>query len=184
VQLFDVAVADMASGLVAFPDQARIFRFGEFFRGVDERCVLASPEEVLMSLGREGQMKNLKLLIGVVAVTAALMVIGAMVNGTGAAFFVWSLSALPPAALFYSVRRKNRVIYGLVEMAAAIAALYFLFLRFGPGELTVELLAARTVAIMAVVYVMVRALDNIGEGLRPGSPLENYWTRLFPKAAK
>ena len=116
--------------------------------------------------------------------TATLTVVGAMFNGKGATFFVWSLSALPLAALFYSVRRKNRVTYGLVEMAAAIAALYFLFLRFGPGELTVELIAARTVAIMAVVYVVVRALDNIGEGLRAGSSLESHWARLFPKTAK
>lgn len=116
--------------------------------------------------------------------TAALTVIGTLVHDKSAAFFVWSLSALPIAALFYSVRRKNRVIYGLVELVAAVTALYFLFLRFDIGELTVELITTRTVAIMAVVYVMVRALDNIGEGLRPGSSLEDYWTRLFPKTAR
>lgn len=132
----------------------------------------------------EGQMKNLRLLIGAGAVTAALMVIGALAHDKSVAFFVWSLSALPIAALFYSVRRKNRAIYGLVELVAAIAAIYFLFLRFGAGELTVDLIAARTVAIMAVVYVMVRALDNIGEGLPRGSSLKDYWTRLFPKAGE
>src|SRR5580692_3528143 len=36
VQLFDMAVADMASGLVAFPDQACILRLGIFVRGVDK----------------------------------------------------------------------------------------------------------------------------------------------------
>jgi hypothetical protein len=183
VQFFDVAIANMAPGLVAFPDQACIFGLGEFLRGVDEGRILASPREVPMSLGREGRMKNLRLLVGAGAVTAALLVIGILVHGS-AAFFVWSLSALPIAILFYSVRRKNRVIYGLAEMIAAIAVLYFLFLRFGPGELTVELIAARTLAILAVVYIMVRALDNIGEGLRRGSPLETYWARLFPKTAK
>ncbi|WP_456817096.1 hypothetical protein [Bradyrhizobium sp. USDA 4520] len=74
------------------------------------------------------------------------------------------------------------MIYGLVEMAAAIAALFFLFLRFDSGELTVEFIAGRSVAILAVVYVTVRALDNIGEGLRPGSPMDDCWLHLFPKA--
>jgi hypothetical protein len=128
--------------------------------------------------------KNLRLLIGAGAVTATLTVIGALLHNTRLAFFVWSLSALPIAALFYSVRRKNRLVYGLVEVVAATAALFFLFLRFGSSELTVEFIAGRTVAILAVVYVMVRALDNIGEGLPPGSLAEGYWTRLFPKAAK
>ena len=41
MQLFDVAVADVAPGLVAFPDQACIFGLGEFLRGVDERGVPA-----------------------------------------------------------------------------------------------------------------------------------------------
>jgi hypothetical protein len=129
-------------------------------------------------------MKNLRLLIPAAIAMLALFVLGSLVSDKRASFFIWSLSALPIAALFYSVRRKNRVVYGLVEMVAAIAALFFLFLRFGPSELTVEFIASRTVAILAVVYVMVRALDNIGEGLRSGSRLEGYWTRLFPKAAK
>ncbi|WP_316201402.1 MULTISPECIES: hypothetical protein [unclassified Bradyrhizobium] len=129
-------------------------------------------------------MKNLRLVVGAVTATLALFAIGSLVEDRKTSYLVWSLSAAPLAALFYSVRRQNRVIYGLVEMSAAIAALFFLFLRFDPGELTIELIAARTVAILATVYVMVRALDNIGEGLQPGSRLENHWARLFPKAEK
>src|ERR1700732_3073979 len=41
VQLFDVAVADVASGLVALPDQAGIAGLGELFRGIDERRIPA-----------------------------------------------------------------------------------------------------------------------------------------------
>src|SRR3954454_15954530 len=37
VQLFDVAIADMAAGLVAFPDQAGVLGLGVFLRRVDER---------------------------------------------------------------------------------------------------------------------------------------------------
>lgn len=137
-----------------------------------------------LELDRIDLMRNLRLLIGAVAATITLLAIGSLIEDEKLSFLVWSLAAVPIAALFYSVRRKNRVIYGLIEMIAAIAALFFLFLRFGPGDLTVELIAARTVAILATVYVMVRALDNIGEGFRPGSRLECRWTGLFPKAEK
>src|SRR5215212_6073816 len=41
VQLLDVAVTDMASGLVAFPDQAGVFGLRVFLGGVDERRVPA-----------------------------------------------------------------------------------------------------------------------------------------------
>lgn len=129
-------------------------------------------------------MRNLKLLMGLVTAMATLFAVGSLIEDKKLSFLVWSLSAVPIAALFYSVRRKNRVIYGSIEMIAAIAALFFLFLRLGPGELTVELIAARTAAMLAIVYVMVRALDNIGEGLRPGSRQESRWTGLFPKAEK
>src|SRR6266404_1859593 len=41
VQLFDVAVADLAPGLVAFPDQTGIPGLGVSLRGIDEGCVPA-----------------------------------------------------------------------------------------------------------------------------------------------
>src|SRR5882757_3154324 len=41
VKFLDVTIADVTAGLVAFPDQAGILRFGIFLRGVDERCVPA-----------------------------------------------------------------------------------------------------------------------------------------------
>lgn len=129
-------------------------------------------------------MKSLRLVIGAVTATVALFAIGRFVEDRKTSYLVWSLSAVTLGALFYSVRRQNRLVYGLIEMIAAIAALFFLLLRFGPGEMTVELIAARTVAILATVYVMVRAFDSIGEGLESGSRLENQWTSLFPKAEK
>src|ERR1043166_8935672 len=39
VQLLDVTIADMAAGLVAFPDQARVLCLGIFLGGVDERRI-------------------------------------------------------------------------------------------------------------------------------------------------
>src|SRR5665647_159559 len=41
VQLFDVAIADVPPGLVAFPDQAGVFGLGILLCSVDERCVPA-----------------------------------------------------------------------------------------------------------------------------------------------
>src|SRR6267143_372267 len=41
VQLFDVAVADVAAGLVALPNQTGVFGFVVFLRGIDERCIPA-----------------------------------------------------------------------------------------------------------------------------------------------
>src|ERR1700752_708446 len=43
VQLLDVAIADMAAGLVAFPDQARVLCLGVSLRGVNERRIPAPP---------------------------------------------------------------------------------------------------------------------------------------------
>src|ERR1051326_8177070 len=37
VQLLDMAIADLAAGLVAFPDQARVAGLGAFLRRVHER---------------------------------------------------------------------------------------------------------------------------------------------------
>src|SRR5262249_48665379 len=41
VQLLEMAIADLAAGLVAFPDQARVARLGEFLRRMHERRVPA-----------------------------------------------------------------------------------------------------------------------------------------------
>ena len=42
VQLFDMAIADVTAGYVAFPDNAGISGFGIFFRGVNKLRVPAS----------------------------------------------------------------------------------------------------------------------------------------------
>jgi hypothetical protein len=47
VRLFDMAIADVASGLVAFPNQAGVFGFGVFLRGIDERRVSRTALEQL-----------------------------------------------------------------------------------------------------------------------------------------
>src|SRR6478736_8439768 len=41
MQFLDMSIADVAAGLVAFPDQAGISGLGIFFRGMDERRVPA-----------------------------------------------------------------------------------------------------------------------------------------------
>lgn len=76
------------------------------------------------------------------------------------------------------------MVYGLVELIAAAAALFSLFLHFEPGELTIEFIANRTVAILAVVYVMVRALDNIAERLRKDSSLRPLLVSPFSEVTE
>lgn len=83
---------------------------------------------------------------------------------------VLSISAVPLAGMFYWVRRRHRLSYGITEMLIAIAGLYVLMLGIvfkAEPEPYAGLIGARAITFMAAVYVMVRAFDNIGEGLTP-----------------
>ena len=100
--------------------------------------------------------------------------------------FVLSLSAVPIAAMLYWVRRKHRLSYGITEMMMAIAGLYALMLAIvfkdAPADGYLSLISERTISFMAAVYVMVRAFDNIGEGLP--ARFAQVWDVVFPKAKK
>lgn len=83
---------------------------------------------------------------------------------------------------FYRVRCWNRFVYGLIELAAGIAVI--ILGEFPPnavltadGSWPLGSRAAHMLTLMGGVYIVVRALDNIGQGLpprwRPG------WRRIF-----
>lgn len=99
------------------------------------------------------------------------------------ALFVLSLSAVPIAAMFYWVRRRHRLAYGITEMVMAVSGLYALMLAIvfkdASASSFLGQVSTRTISFMAAVYVMVRAFDNIGEGL----PVRfaKYWDFAFPK---
>ena len=96
-----------------------------------------------------------------------------------------SVATIPIGLVMYWVRRTFRLVYGLVELTVAIGVAYFVLRGFvdklPSDETTMRLMTGRTVTLSAVVYFIVRALDNIGEGLKPGSRAALHWNALFPK---
>lgn len=87
---------------------------------------------------------------------------------------------------FYALRRFSRLIYGIIEFAVAIVGLlgYASKSMFGKDiEHGFDFFADKYLVAMAALYVLVRALDNIGEGLkaRHGGRYPTIWTRLFPE---
>ena len=84
---------------------------------------------------------------------------------------------------FYGLRCRHKLYYGLLEL---IVAFVIIFLTFHPPIINLAdleppwwkyWLLSRSVGFLAGVYVMVRALDNIGKGLPPH--LRAIWDRLF-----
>lgn len=102
--------------------------------------------------------------------------------------FLWGLSTLPIACLLYWLRRSHRLYYGAFELLVAVGVLYFLLLGMVLGDqskaLSAALLVNRILTIFAVTYFMVRAIDNIGEGITQRTPLEARWNAIFPKPTK
>jgi hypothetical protein len=98
------------------------------------------------------------------------------------------LSVVLSAAL-YELRRLLRTFYGLIEFAIMLcvsAAGYIAIIRHGgntsalpPVLVWIESLQP-SLTFMASIYLGVRALDNIGEGLRPGSGARAFWDIIFP----
>jgi hypothetical protein len=93
----------------------------------------------------------------------------------------YALSAVPLAVSFYRMRRKHRLWYGLLELAIACGLFYATMLGIIQTSSIPVQNVSRILTFMALLYFMVRALDNIGEGLKPGSTLAHRWERIFPK---
>ena len=96
------------------------------------------------------------------------------------ALLVWTLAILPFAVSFYRLRRRNRLVYGVLELIIAIGFFYFLLvgMAFADKPMTLELLFSRMLTMFAGIYFMVRGLDSIGEGLKK-SPWQAKWERFF-----
>jgi hypothetical protein len=93
----------------------------------------------------------------------------------------WSLALLTLGVLFYRLRIRNRLWYGGFELIVALAASYFILLNLyqhAPG-LTAEIVVSRMIILFAAVYVIVRALTNIGETLPSAGRFTKIWNRLF-----
>jgi hypothetical protein len=99
---------------------------------------------------------------------------------TDTMFYLATLAILPIAGGFYRLRCKTKLAYGVFELIVAVGFFYFLALSIyrGPYEpLTFELLVSRTLTFFAAIYFMVRALDNIGQGL--SGTLGARWKHFF-----
>lgn len=98
----------------------------------------------------------------------------------GAAVVAGTLAAVPIAAMLYRLRCNNKTAYGIFELIIATGFLYYLtlgMLEKAPDVMTVELITNRMLTLFAAVYFIVRALDNIGQGLS-GTRGER-WKRFF-----
>jgi hypothetical protein len=93
----------------------------------------------------------------------------------------WSLALLATGVSLYRLRLRNRLWYGSFELLVALAASYFVSLNLyqNAALLTEELILGRMLILFGAVYVMVGALNNIGEALPPAWRLTKIWKRLF-----
>lgn len=86
----------------------------------------------------------------------------------------------------YVLRCQDRVIYGCIEIVAAVLTFYFTVVNKFPVETKLDSKEAVTacIQIAAGLYIFVRGLDNIGNGLTPGSRMHALWwsTRFFSRA--
>jgi hypothetical protein len=78
--------------------------------------------------------------------------------------------------LLYWLRFKRRVEYGVIEIFVAIAAIWVAIIS---SESPTDDLMARATAIFAGVYIMVRGLDNIEQGLK--GERQARWRRFFER---
>lgn len=122
-------------------------------------------------------------------ISAVLMIVGVALirySYERLGLLFWAFSMMSLAATLYSVRRADRRIYGVVECVFGFLFCFALLLvaKYGPPaeEFTFQMLGARIVALMTGIYVVVRALDNVGEGLTPDAKWAQRWDAAFPKA--
>jgi hypothetical protein len=79
------------------------------------------------------------------------------------------LATIAAGFFFYGLRCRQRLYYGLFEVAVALV---IIFLTFHPGTVFLITedytwwgwLLSKGVGVLAGVYAMVRGLDNIGQG--------------------
>ena len=87
-----------------------------------------------------------------------------------------TLVTLPIVGIaLYWYRQKYRLSYGLFEYFVGLMMTYYVFF---PSFNYASLTALEGIQIIGGVYVMVRGLDNISNGIE-GSRFDLLWKRLF-----
>jgi hypothetical protein len=109
-------------------------------------------------------------------------------HGGEAAVIAFTISTLLICASLYELRRLFRTLYGLVELVFAVGLAMTVFIAIAkhgiPSVVISPFLAwvdnlVPSLTFLAAIYVGVRALDNIGEGLSPDG--KETWDWFFPK---
>jgi hypothetical protein len=103
--------------------------------------------------------------------------------------FAWVTGFIFVGIGLYVVRRGARLIYGVLETMAGIGAIVAALINSirifaTKPEENLFIGQNRFIAVFlvaAAIYVLVRGLDNIGEGLADGSPAQRRWNTIFPK---
>jgi hypothetical protein len=112
-----------------------------------------------------------------------LLAVGAVADGLNAptvALLIWTMALCIISGLLYRAREQSRVVYGALEFVVALIGFFYLLRSLhdnfhGAGEAPI---ITRMGLMLAAIYVMVRALDNIGVGLK-GTKLEGRWKAIF-----
>jgi hypothetical protein len=84
----------------------------------------------------------------------------------------------------YALRIWNRLLYGILEVFIALGAIlaavsiYLFRTQAGSGGFQTPL---DVLPIAAAVYVLVRGLDNMGEGFRKKGHTPAWWSWMFPE---
>jgi len=92
---------------------------------------------------------------------------------------IWGTILILPilGILFFYIRAKWRLFYGLTELLVGIFTALLIFLpSFDFSSLSTKPFSF--LQILGGLYIMVRGLDNIGKGLR-ATKLEKYWRKIF-----
>jgi hypothetical protein len=100
--------------------------------------------------------------------TIAGMSLAGVITATVAVFSI--------AVLLYRLREKKRLFYGLLELGVSIISGFLVLQTFASNShgIAEQPLITRMALLFASVYVMIRALDNIGTGLR-GTEAGEWW---------
>jgi hypothetical protein len=78
--------------------------------------------------------------------------------------------------IFFRLRSKHPLLYGLIEIIVSVVTIWFSIVAQSDSFLS------KSIGILGGIYIMVRGLTNIDDGLP--STLRPIWDRWFPKKKK
>jgi hypothetical protein len=127
-------------------------------------------------LAREAELGTFAMLIG--SPLIMILMSGVLLETHDLLELMSSPFTIAPALLlclmFYYLRSRRPLAYGLLEIWAGILTLSFAI--FSPAQNAL----LKGLGLLGGVYIVVRGLDNVDRGLPAG--LRRYWDKAFPKS--